>query len=113
MIILCQANKGLIVLVSLCQHDINYSQFGRGNLNKTKCSHQTVLWANLWCVFLINDRQGRAKFTTGRATLVVLSVLRKAEHTTRSKPGSSVPSMALHQHPLLTPSKDGLWCEVE
>lgn len=33
-IIPCQANKGLIVLVSLCQHDINYSQFGRGNLNK-------------------------------------------------------------------------------
>lgn len=31
-IILCQADKGLIVR----QHDINYSQFRRGNLNKKK-----------------------------------------------------------------------------
>lgn len=99
-IILCQADKGSIVLVSLCH--VESLEEGT-SIKKKKSSHHTVLWANLWFVFLINDWQGRAKVTMASATpgrLIVLSVLRKAEHTTRSKPVSSVPSTALHQHPL-------------
>lgn len=105
-IILCQADKGS-VLVSLCQHDINSSRFGGGNLNLKRFSSDCPVGKPV-VRFLDQWLTGEGQVHYGQChswSFVVLSVLRKAEHTRRSRPVSSVSPTALHQHPLLSGSR--------
>jgi hypothetical protein len=70
------------------QNKTKTQSFEKKNLQLRKCPHHVGLYADLWCIFLVDDWCGRAQVTVDGATpgLVVLRATR--EQTSKPRRGS-------------------------